>query len=741
MIKLLKFFTFSFLLTVSFNSFAQDSLKSSSDPIDELLVVSSKADVFKVPGSVNFLNEQDLMVHNYMDVNRMLQQVPGVNIQEEEGIGLRPNIGLRASQTERNGKITVMEDGILVAPAAYASPSAYYFPRSTRMQSIEIVKGPAAIKYGPRTVGGSINLISTRIPDQISGKLRARFGTDNQRVIHTYVGGTSGKIGFLLETLQEEGDGFKSISTGTDVGYEVESYVGKLRYSDNIFGIDQVFQVKAEWTDENSNETYLGLTDVDYNINPYQRYAASQLDNMDNEHLQGVFTHQLKFSENTTFTTALYYNETARNWFKLDKVGGVKIGSLLKAPGSYLEQMGIAKGGDSSAECLAAPNSTTCKTNDLKVKANNREYFSKGYQFTFKTLLETGGATHEIEIGFRDHEDEMDRYQFANYYYIQGGTPTVYKPGTPGSDSNRLEQAEATSAYISDLITINNFSILLGLRMEDIDSRRVDYGKSDPNRAGDPKISGVSYDETMPSVGVTYQVNDAVQILAGIYKGFSPTSVKSANFEESTNSEFGIRYIGDRISISAIGFMSDYENLTGTCTASSGGDCDIGDSFSAGEAEVSGLELSVAWLPSLITGMETPVTLAYTYQETEFQDSFKSGYGLWGEVESGDEFAYMPENLLNLNFGAHADNWGIDFTLNYKDKMRTSGGSGSDPYNIEDRTVVDFSAYFSPDQDSGIEVTLNIQNLFDEEYAVSWHPAGKRPGKPQTVLAGIRASF
>ena len=139
--------------------------------------------------------------------------------------------------------------------------------------------------------------------------------------------------------------------------------------------------------------------------------------------------------------------------------------------------------------------------------------------------------------------------------------------------------------------------------------------------------------------------------------------------------------------------------------------------------------------------METPVTLVYTYQETEFQDSFKSGYGLWGEVESGDEFAYMPENLLNLTLSAHADNWGLDFTVNYKDKMRTSGGSGNDPYNIEDRTVVDFSSYFSPDRDSGIEVTINIQNLFDEEYAVSWHPAGKRPGKPQTVLAGIRASF
>jgi Fe(3+) dicitrate transport protein len=292
--------------------------------------------------------------------------------------------------------------------------------------------------------------------------------------------------------------------------------------------------------------------------------------------------------------------------------------------------------------------------------------------------------------------------------------------------------------YISDQITIGKTSVLLGLRMEDIESRRVDYGKSDPNRATSPKISAVSYDEVMPSVGITYQISDTLQILGGVYKGFSPTSVKSAIFEESTNSEFGFRYIGSGVSLSAIAFMSDYENLTGTCTASTGCAGDIGDSFSAGEAEVSGLEVSAAWLFDL-GGIQAPVSVAYTYQETEFSDSFKSGYGLWGEVESGDEFAYMPENVLNINVGLRSDNWGMDATFNFKDKMRTSGGSGYDPYQIEDRTLIDLSGYYSAT--SEIDLTINIQNLFDEEYSVSWHPAGKRPGKPQTVLVGIRAAF
>ena len=718
-----------FNLSMPLNVFAQDNPTSAPlDAVDELLVVSSKSDIFKVPGSASFLDKEDLAAHNYMDIQRMLQQVPGVNFQEEDGLGLRPNIGLRGAQTERNGKITVMEDGILIAPAAYASPSAYYFPRATRMESIEIVKGPAAIKYGPRTVGGSINMISTRIPEALGGTLKARFGTDAQSVVHLTMGGTSGKWGFLVETLQEEGDGFKSISSGTDVGYEIESYVAKVRFQDVIMGLEQSFQVKAEWTDENSNETYLGLTEADYNLNPYSRYAASQLDNMDNEHLQGVFTHVVKFSENTTLTTAIYNTETARNWYKLDKVGGVKIGSLLKSPDSYPTQMLSAKGGEcSSSDC------------DWKVKANNREYFTKGFQMTLKTSLVTGSATHDIEVGFREHEDEMDRYQFADYYYVDAsGNPSIHKPGAPGSDSNRLEQAEATSMYISDQITIGKTSVLLGLRMEDIESRRVDYGKSDPNRATSPKISAVSYDEVMPSVGITYQISDTLQILGGVYKGFSPTSVKSAIFEESTNSEFGFRYIGSGVSLSAIAFMSDYENLTGTCTASTGCAGDIGDSFSAGEAEVSGLEVSAAWLFDL-GAIQAPVSVAYTYQETEFSDSFKSGYGLWGEVESGDEFAYMPENVLNINVGLRADNWGMDATLNFKDKMRTSGGSGYDPYQIEDRTLIDLSGYYSATPE--IDLTINIQNLFDEEYSVSWHPAGKRPGKPQTVLVGIRAAF
>ena len=48
-------------------------------------------------------------------MNNLLGQVPGVNVYQEDGFGLRPNISLRGTSPERSSKITIMEDGVLMA--------------------------------------------------------------------------------------------------------------------------------------------------------------------------------------------------------------------------------------------------------------------------------------------------------------------------------------------------------------------------------------------------------------------------------------------------------------------------------------------------------------------------------------------------------------------------------------------------------------------------------------------------
>ena len=219
------------------------------------------------------LDKETLEKFEYDDIHRILASVPGVYFREEDGFGLRPNIGMRGVSSDRSKKVVLMEDGVLLGPAPYSAPAAYYFPLSTRMESIEIFKGPAIIPYGPNTLGGAINMFTAQIPQNQKAKIDLELGQDTFGKLHVVTGASTDQWGWLAEAVHLETDGFKKIDGGGDSGFIRNDIMLKGRW--NSEPGDELYHqvdVKLGYGDETSNETYLGLSMEDYLDKPFRRY-------------------------------------------------------------------------------------------------------------------------------------------------------------------------------------------------------------------------------------------------------------------------------------------------------------------------------------------------------------------------------------------------------------------------------------------------------------------------------------
>ena len=711
--------------------------------VEEVTILGSQEAARKIPGSAHFIGEEQLRQFAYSDVQRIVREVPGVSLQIEDGYGLRPNIGIRGVATERSGRITLLEDNVLIAPAPYSAPSAYYFPTMGRIAAVEVVKGPAAITQGPYTIGGALNMVSTPIPIETEGNLLTEVGEDSTYRVHAKYGGRSDSgFGFLLEAHQWQSDGFQTIDrSSNNTGLDVSDFTAKLSYAPN--SSPHAVELKLQLANQDSNQSYLGLTDADFADDAMRRYGLSEFDNIETEHEQVILRYSYDVSANLSLSATAYNNTHYRNWFKTE---GIDLqGSASEADysrSSWANVINAVNAGTTidgvSAEQLQGilDGSVDTPAGSLQLRSNNRDYFSRGIQFGGSWDGDFGGAMHSLRFGLRLHEDEEDRFQRNDAYSQTNGKIALDYLGSAGGAGNRVQSAQALAFYVHDEISVGNWTLSPGLRYEDIDQDRVRYTGGAARNFRDSRENSTQV--WLPGLGVSYQLTANWSLLGGAHKGFTaPTNSPGVDEEVAINYELGARFQDGSLSAEVIGFLSDYDNLLGQCTASSGSDCVIGDAFNGDAATVAGLEALLSADLSPNSAYRLPLTLSYTRIDGEF-DTAIADTDFFGTVEAGDPLPYLPENQLRVALGVEAGRWATYLSANYVDDVCVRA-SCEEFERTDDSLTIDVSASYQ--LSAALNLFARAENLTNTHDIMGRQPYGARPNKERTLSAGLRFDF
>ena len=690
--------------------------------LESVSILGGQSETIQVAGSAHVINADQLEKFEYTDIQRILASVPGVSFRNEDGYGLRPNISIRGTRDDRSGKITLMEDGVLIAPAPYSASSAYYFPTMGRISGVEVMKGAAAIENGPYTIGGALNVLSTPIPYTQSGKVNLEYGSDNTSRAHGWVGDSKQNYGWLVEAQKHQSDGFDTIQNAQDeTGFNKEDVLAKFRVNtDRGADIYQQLDMKLQYSTEISDQTYVGLTEADFLKDAHARYGLTQQDQMDNEHKEFTLTHLMDFG-NTQITTTAYALEFKRDWFKVDKIGGDGIDGVIDCANTSTcatqsEAIDVLNG-DAAAEVI--------------IKHNNRAYESKGIQSKINHLAQVGEIEHNFELGLRYHEDSEDRYQPTEVWQQDvSGQFTYESTVAPTSSNIRYTSAKAWSVHLTDDIKSGAVVVTPGIRVENYKIER----EGNAGKVADEQV-------ILLGLGTTYQVSNGLATFAGLHQGHSPApNDSSSDPEEAVNLELGARLNNESVQAEATLFISDYSNLLGACTASgSAGDCEIGDLSNGGKALIQGLELLANTQTTIAGGIIIPAGITYTYTDATFQSTFTDNGDVWGNVNKGDKLPSLSDHQLQLRTGLSKEQWGIDLNLSYfSDTCSTAACNSGE--EIDAYTIVDIATRYQLSK--ATKLYANVDNVFDSEDVVARAPKnGARAQKPLTFLMGVSHSF
>ncbi|MDP1532605.1 MAG: TonB-dependent siderophore receptor [Rubrivivax sp.] len=639
--------------------------------------------IAKQPGSVSIVNKAQLERSQPLSTEDALRKVPGVYIKGEEETAVVANIGIRGLNAA-DYKTLVLEDGVPIAPGLFVGNGRYYNPRIQRMDEIEVLKGAAALRYGPNTIGGVINY---KTKDPIDGfAVSGRVGTHNYREASIEAGGStpSGEAKAGLFYTRASSDGFQ------DKGFDMQDLMVKAGMA---LGDNQWLGAKFTYYENDANISYRGLFLGEYNAGAEHNPAPDDYFLTERKSLD--INHMWEIRPGMSLNTVLYWSEMYRDYwrFAVDSAASTAAGSWVY-------------------------------TN--VVNGNNRAFDRIGLDSRLTVANTLFGVNGEAEIGVRVMQEEM---------VDQGIAATRTNPRTGTITTDRIDSATSYALFAQNRFDVTDrLSITPGLRIESYTQERKDL----KNSANNGNSSNTEY---LPGIGATYKLSPAAQLYGSVYKAFSPplnsqsivTGVdQQLDAEHSINVEFGVRGQSGALRYEFTAFQMDFDNQI--TPAISGGLANA----NAGSTLHRGLEGALGY--RLGNGFSVDGNLTWI-PVSEYRENRGGG------INEGNRLPYSPELLANLSLGYASGPVNAALSWNYVDEQFGSGdnsvpitGSGGAIWSglIPSYYTVDLTGSY--DVNKQLKLFGAIKNLTDERYIASMRQ-GIYAGPERAVEVGAKYTF
>jgi Fe(3+) dicitrate transport protein len=470
-------------------------------PLTEVIGTAPEA-MEHIPGSGRVITRERLEENRRLTIHEALREVPGVHVRDEEGIGIRPNIGIRGLDPTRSRKVHIMEDGVPIMLMPYGDPSAYYFPPIFRFDRIEVLKGSGQLLYGPQNIGGVMNLITRNPPAKPEGNFQFWGGNLNYLNTMFDYGGTWGKSGYLVSYNHYQIDSPRFTNQHIRVDDLTFKTVQELSDRTQIMA-------KFNYYREDSDVTYQGFTQSEWAMRGGERQTAFTNDRFDFRRLGYHVAVNHMFTANLTSTTNFFGHYISRPWTRQRQQGLDAAGNPVGAP-----QIGNA-----------IPPTAVGVIPVNQQFTNDREYWVWGIEPRFHYNHRLLGMKAEADFGARYMYEESDRIQFRNNV-TTGPHRSCFVPGAGNclGESN----ARTTNAYalfFQERLIFGQFTVTPGLRFE-----HIDYDQTNrPNLTQPNNTFGrASFTEVLPGVGITYSPVKDHTIFFGAHRGMAPPQVSDA---------------------------------------------------------------------------------------------------------------------------------------------------------------------------------------------------------------------